>query len=69
MVDVFKTNVQKKSDARQLMSLLMSHFPEADINFDLQDNDKILRVDIEPGDALLVIQLISGQGFLCAELE
>lgn len=44
MVEIFKTNVDNKSQAEQIISLLKLHFPSYSINFDLQDCDKILRV-------------------------
>jgi hypothetical protein len=69
MVDVFKTDVSKKGDAKELLELLIHHFPGAEINFDLQDKDNILRVRTTPNDPALVIQLLSNQGFFCAELD
>lgn len=41
-VDVFKTNVKKKSDAEVIVQLLSNYFPNHVINFDLKDCDKIL---------------------------
>jgi hypothetical protein len=45
MIEIFKTNVQNKTQARQIINLLQSMFSEAAINFDLHDRDKILRID------------------------
>ena len=39
-VDVFKTNVKKKSDAEVIVQLLANYFPNHEINFDLEDRDK-----------------------------
>lgn len=45
MVEVFKTNITKEADAKQIVHLLSGCFPFADINFDLDDADHILRVE------------------------
>ena len=48
MVEVFKTNVQKKTQSKTLICILSEAFPSLKINFDLSDADKVLRVE---GDA------------------
>jgi len=42
MVEVFKTNVQKKTQSTALLPMLTEIFPSCKINFDLSDCDKIL---------------------------
>lgn len=42
---VFKTNVYKKSDAGKIVKLLNKELPNTKANFDLDDCDKILRVE------------------------
>jgi hypothetical protein len=69
MIDVFKTNVYKKTDALELLDLLGTVFPDATINFDLTDIDKILRVHADPRDPGLVIATLNKLGFSCIELE
>jgi hypothetical protein len=44
MVEVFKTNIQKKIQGKKLLCILAETFPALKINFDLSDCDKILRV-------------------------
>jgi hypothetical protein len=69
MVEVFKTNVQKSKQAKELIGLLRQYFPGSKINFDLKDCDKILRVE---GNNLMprqVISIIRQYGFLCKILE
>ncbi len=44
MVEVFKTNVQQTEEAEMLIEKLAEHFPAHEINFDLSDCDRILRV-------------------------
>jgi hypothetical protein len=45
MVEVFKTNVQDRELAEHIASILRGKFAFARINFDLDDCDKILRVE------------------------
>jgi hypothetical protein len=44
MIEVFKTNVHQEQAAIELLDLLVKTFPNLEINFDLEDCDKILRV-------------------------
>jgi hypothetical protein len=69
MIEVFKTNVQEATEARNLVTLLRRHFPDTKINFDLDDCDKILRVEghlIRPDTVIL---LVKENGFRCAVLD
>jgi hypothetical protein len=45
MIEVFKTNIQNKKQAQQILHSLESVLAGARINVDLQDCDKILRVE------------------------
>lgn len=69
MIEVFKTNVQKVSEAKKLVGLLLRHFPDNRINFDLHDCDKILRMEGESFEAQHVIMLVIENGFTCNLLE
>ena len=55
MVEVFKTNVQKKSQSKMLLSVLYEIFPSFKINFDLSDCDKVLRVE---GDDIKTLRIM-----------
>jgi hypothetical protein len=44
MIEVFKTNVNSKSVATFIVYLLQRNHPDYEVNFDLDDCDKILRV-------------------------
>jgi len=69
MVEVFKTNVHETIEANRLVSLLVQHFPGSRINFDLEDCDKVLR--IEGGNIMpaKVMNLVNAHGFACNILE
>jgi hypothetical protein len=69
MVEVFKTNVQEFSEAQKLVALLRRHFPDSKINFDLDDCDKVLRVEGSDLRIEKVMTLVMEKGFLCAVLE
>ena len=45
MVEVFKTNVQEADESDKIILKLLEHFPDSQINFDLDDCDKILRFE------------------------
>ena len=69
MVEIFKTDVNKPVQARSLVSLLLQHFPESKINFDLDDCDKVLRVEGMNFEVEKIIVLIKEKGFECKVLE
>lgn len=58
MVEVFKTNVNSESDSRKIIAAIRDtnahYFP----NFDLQDEDRILRV-LFPGKVIDVDEIIN----------
>jgi len=69
MVEVFKTNVQEFSQAQKLLALLRRHFPGTKINFDLDDCDKVLRVEGNNLRIEKVMTLVIEKGFLCTVLD
>ena len=69
MVEVFKTNVQKKAQSKMLLSVLSESFPSFKINFDLSDCDKVLRVEGDDLEALRIMILVKDHGFNCEPLD
>lgn len=69
MVEVFKTNVEEALEAQQLVTLLQQHFPGGRINFDLQDCDRILRVEKLNVIPEKIIELMHIQGYTCQLLD
>jgi len=69
MIEVFKTNVQEFSEAQKLVALLRKHFPNSKINFDLDDCDKVLRVEGNNLRIEKVMTLVTEKGFLCKVLD
>jgi hypothetical protein len=69
MVEVFKTNVHNGEHAVRLISVLEQAFPGFQLNFDLDDCDRILRVagqNILPGK---IMEILHANGFHCSVLE
>lgn len=69
MVEVFKTNVDEEHTSKVLLQKLLEHFPENKMNFDLEDCDKILRVE---GESVLpgrIMELLNKAGHQCEMLD
>ena len=69
MIEVFKTNVMQEEDASQLVQTLLQHFPEHRINFDLDDCDKILRVEGKNFTSDKIVWIVERSGFDCRILD
>ena len=69
MIEVFKTNVEEKTDAGLLVDILKKQFPCSRINFDLWDHDKILRIEGADFKTQKVIEIVEARGFNCSILE
>jgi hypothetical protein len=69
MVEIFKTNVQKKSDSNYIISIIKQQFPDCKINFDLEDCDRILRIEGGRFNPKQIIEHLNLQGYICVPLE
>jgi len=69
MVEVFRTNIQLEEEATRLAGKLLSEFPLIKINFDLEDCDKVLRVEGKDITPHKIIELLSSDGYQCHILE
>jgi hypothetical protein len=69
MVEVFKTNVQQRELAEQLASIIRGRLAFCKINFDLEDCDKILRVEGDQISVETIIGILSTHGLECEVLE
>lgn len=68
-VEIFKTSVQDDALASEVIQLLFSQLPQCRINFDLADQDGILRIEGTGFTAGQVVQLVSGHGIACTPLD
>ena len=66
MVEIFKTNVKK---SEKLVSLLSMKYPDLKINFDLEDCDKILRIEGESFCPTRITKKMNKLGHKCLVLE
>jgi tRNA G26 N,N-dimethylase Trm1 len=69
MIEVFKTNVETARQATALVTILCKHLPSAEINFDLEDCDSILRVKAEKISRIKIVLLLASMGFDCQLLD
>jgi len=69
MVEVFKTNIESKSQATVLITALSRLFPNCRINIDLDDCDRILRLEGEQFCIPTTIGLLNEMGYQCEILE
>ncbi len=68
VVHVFKTNVREREQADLLCNLVQSEITVQRVNFDLEDCDKIFRVESSENIDHQVIALLRLHGFVCEEL-
>ncbi|MFN8252149.1 MAG: hypothetical protein U0V75_09725 [Ferruginibacter sp.] len=69
MVEIFKTDVAESRDAAVLLDALAAQLPDCAVNFDLEDCDRILRIQ---GDAIPVTairEILLNKGFNCTLLD
>ena len=69
MIHVFKTSVKNKKHIRQLSPLLNNLLQQSKWNFDLEDCDRILRIDTEENIVFEIVDLLNMHKFYCKELE
>lgn len=69
VVEVFKTNVVLEEDAALVVKAWQEEFPGSRINFDLDDCDRILRVEAQEHTIPYVFSLMKYYGFECEVLE
>ena len=69
MVEVFKTNVQKKAQSKMLLCILSEAFPLFKINFDLSDCDRVLRVEGDNIEKLRIMIFVKEYGVNCEVLD
>lgn len=63
MVEVFKTNVEHTEHSEMLIDQIISHIPNSEINFDLEDCDKILRIEAEDISIQNIIEILHQNGY------
>ncbi|SEW52763.1 class I SAM-dependent methyltransferase [Chitinophaga arvensicola] len=65
MIEIFKTSIQDQHDTVKVVDALSSILPNAHLNFDLEDQDKVLRIQHPAIDTAAVITVVESLGFSC----
>jgi hypothetical protein len=69
MIYVFITSVKTEQEVGQLKPHLNDLLKQAEWNFDIEDCDKILRIDTSTEITENIIKLLYDNGFYCEELS
>jgi hypothetical protein len=69
MILVFKTSVKTKRQIKELKPHIEKMLPNAKWNFDLEDIDKILRIESDENVVLIITDLLNIHSYRCEELE
>lgn len=67
-VEVFKTSVTKPMQAEVILATLINSFPNIKPNFDLDDCDRVLRVEGE-FVSTEIISFLKAKGYSCELLK
>ncbi|MEO5889767.1 MAG: hypothetical protein ABIQ31_05910 [Ferruginibacter sp.] len=65
---VFKTNIKFKKDLKIVRPFLAAHGPVIKWNVDIQDRDRVLRIESTSVDTLEIIKTVNKAGYHCEEL-
>ncbi len=65
---IFRTNISRKADYLKVKSSLLGRQGVRGCTIDLEDCDKVLRVECENIPVASIVQEVARQGFLCEEL-
>ncbi len=68
-IEIFKTNIQNQKTSKTVMDFLRNTFPHLSINIDLNDCDKILRVEGKCVPTQRIIEELFQLGFQCEWME
>jgi hypothetical protein len=69
MIEVFKTSVSEPAHAENLVAQLVRLLPGCKVNFDLDDCDRVLRVEGQNFTAGSIVELVTERGHSCAVLD
>ena len=69
MVEVFKTDVYEQEISLAIVQTLLQHFPGNEINFDLEDCDRILWIEGENILCERIKEVLHEAGYQCEVLD
>lgn len=62
-IELFKTNIKKRKDAASIIEQLNTHYPFSKITIDLHDCDRILRIEGEQVQPVLIKNVLHSFGY------
>ncbi|GAA4168645.1 methyltransferase type 11 [Sphingobacterium ginsenosidimutans] len=70
-VEIFKTNVNKYREAQQIVVTLLQLFSSYKVNFDLEDEERILRIESSQSDIEIsgIVKQMLDWGYQCERIE
>lgn len=68
MIEIFKTNVELEEQCHGIITALINTFSSVRVNFDLEDCDKILRVEGYDFSVDRIIETVQVLGYRCEVL-
>lgn len=69
MVEIFKTNIANSMQAGLVLQLLEEQWPQYMANVDLEDCDRILRVESDSVENEKIVSLMHLHGYACEVLN
>lgn len=69
MISVFKTNINTSDERQQIVNALQDQFRVLSCHVDLDDCDKVLRIEALQLQEAAVIAFVKQEGYECAVLE
>jgi hypothetical protein len=67
-IEVYKTDVKTKEEASHIVATLRFVISDCIMNFDLEDCDRILRIETSRDVTEMVYDVFNKQGFFCQKL-
>ena len=68
MIEIFRTNIESNRQVQLVKHFIKDTLPTAQINVDLEDYEKILRIEYPKIDPQQITKLLKGKGFQCEVL-
>lgn len=68
MISIFKTNIENNSQIEKISKQLDGLIGRFNWNFDLEDCDRILRVESDNSFTVEILDILKSKGFVAIEL-
>lgn len=68
MIEIFKTNITRKSQTAKVKNIILKEYGKLKIDFDLEDIDNILRIEGALFEPEKIISQLEDCGFYCEVL-